>query len=76
MTRFYNLLNRLQIPKKRAFLHILASVISGGIWFIFAVAIEIFLASERGNKVVLNDAYYKKIESDLRAEIDIKRDIL
>ena len=76
MTRFYNLLNRLQIPKKRAFLHILASVISGGIWFIFALAIEIFLASERGNKVVLNDAYYKKIESDLRAEIDIKRDIL
>lgn len=76
MIRFYNLLERLQIPRKRAFLHILASVLSGGIWVIFAVAIEIFLASERGNKVVLNDAYYKKIESDLRSEINIKEDML
>lgn len=76
MTRFYNLLERLQIPRKRAFLHILASVLSGGLWVIFAVAIEIFLASERGNKVVLNDAYYKKIESELRSEINIKEDML
>lgn len=76
MTRFYDLLERLQIPRKRAFLHILASVLSGGLWVIFAVAIEIFLASERGNKVVLNDAYYKKIESDLRSEINIKEDML
>ena len=76
MTRFYNLLDRLQIPRKRAFLHILATVISGGVWFVFAVAIEIFLASERGNKLVMSEAYYKKIESDLRAEIDLKRDML
>ena len=76
MTRFYNYLDRLQIPRKRVFLHILATVISGGVWFVFAVAIEIFLASERGNKLVMNEAYYKKIESDLRAEIDIKRDVL
>lgn len=76
MGRFYNLLERLRIPRKRAFLHLLASVLSGGLWVIFAVAIEIFLASERGNKVVLNDAYYKKIESDLRFEINIKEDML
>jgi len=76
MTRFYNFLDRLQIPRKRAFFHILASVISAGIWVLFAVAIEIFIASERGNKLVSSAAYYKKIESELRAEIDLKRDML
>ena len=76
MTRFYNFLDRLQIPKKRAFFHILASVISAGIWFVFAVAIEIFIASERGNKLVSSAAYYKKIESELRAEIDLKKGML
>ena len=76
MNRFYNLLERLQIPKKRAFLHIFASIISGGFWFIFAVAIELFLASERGNKVVMDDAYYNKIKKDLLSEIDLKQDTL
>ena len=76
MTRFYNFLDRLQIPKKRAFFHILASVISAGVWFVFAVAIEIFIASERGNKLVSSAAYYKKIESELRAEIDLKKGML
>ena len=76
MNRFYGLLERLQIPKKRAFLHIFASIISGGFWFIFAVAIELFLASERGNKVVMDDAYYNKIKRDLLSEIDLKQDTL
>lgn len=76
MNRFYNLLDRLQIPKKRAFLHIFASIITGGFWFIFAVAIELFLASERGNKVVMDDAYHNKIKKDLLAEIDLKQDTL
>ena len=76
MNRFYNLLDRLQIPKKRAFLHIFAAVITGGVWTIFAVAIELFLASERGNKVVMNDAYFNKIKSDLLAEISLKQETL
>lgn len=76
MNRFYRLLDRLQIPKKRAFLHIFASIITGGFWSIFAVAIELFLASERGNKVVMNDAYSNKVKKDLLAEIDIKQDTL
>jgi hypothetical protein len=76
MNRFYGLLERLQIPKKRAFLHIFASIISGGFWFIFAVAIELFLASERGNKVVMDDAYHNKIKKDLLSEIDLKQDTL
>ena len=76
MNRFYNLLDRLQIPKKRAFLHIFASIITGGFWFIFAVAIELFVASERENKVVMNDAYHNKTKKDLLAEIDLKQDTL
>ena len=76
MKRFYSLLDRLQIPKKRAFLHIFASIITGGFWFIFAVAIELFLASERGNKVVMNEAYFNKMKKDLLAEIDLKQDTL
>ena len=76
MNRFYNLLDRLQIPKKRAFLHIFAAVITGGLWTIFAVAIELFLASERGNKIVMNDAYFNKIKSDLLAEISLKQETL
>ena len=76
MNRFYNLLDRLQIPRKRAFLHIFASIITGGFWTIFAVAIELFLASERGNKVVMNDAYFNKLKSDLLAEISLKQETL
>ena len=76
MNRFYNLLDRLQIPKKRAFLHIFAALITGGLWTIFAVAIELFLASERGNKIVMNDAYFNKIKSDLQAEISLKQETL
>lgn len=76
MNRFYNLLERLQIPKKRAFLHIFASIISGGFWFIFAVAIELFLASERGNKVVMDDAYYNKLKKNLLSEIGLKQNSL
>ena len=76
MNRFYNLLDRLQIPKKRAFLHIFASIITGGFWFIFAVAIELFVASERENKVVMYDAYHNKTKKDLLAEIDLKQDTL
>ncbi len=76
MKSFYKLLDRLKIPKRRAFLHIFASIITGGFWFIFAVAIEVFLASERGNKVVLDDAYHTKIKKDLLAEIELKQDSL
>jgi hypothetical protein len=76
MNRFYNLLDRLQIPRKRAFLHIFAAIITGGFWTIFAVAIELFLASERGNKVVMNDAYFNKLKSDLLAEISLKQETL
>jgi hypothetical protein len=76
MNRFYNLLDRLQIPRKRAFLHIFVAIITGGFWTIFAVAIELFLASERGNKVVMNDAYFNKLKSDLLAEISLKQETL
>ena len=76
MNRFYRLLERLEIPKKRAFLHIFATVISGGFWFIFAVAIEVFLKSERANTHVLADAYLKKTQADILAEIDVKQDVL
>ena len=76
MTRFYNLLERLEIPKKRAFLHIFATIISGGFWFIFAVAIEVFLKSERANAIALTDAYLKKTQADILSEIDVKQDVL
>lgn len=76
MKRLSNLLDRLQIPKRRAALHLLASVLSGGIWVICAFSIELFIASERENKVVLNDAYYEKMGADLLAEIDLKQDVL
>jgi hypothetical protein len=76
MNRFYRLLERLEIPKKRAFLHIFATVISGGFWFIFAVAIEVFLKSERANTIVLADAYLKKTQADILAEIDVKQDVI
>lgn len=76
MKRLSNLLDRLQIPKRRAALHLLASVLSGGIWVICAFAIELFIASERGSKVILNDAYYEKMGADLLAEIDLKQDVL
>jgi len=73
MNRVYMLLDRLQIPRRRALLHLIASIVSGGIWFIFAVAIELFLASERGNAIALADAYHKKTTADLLAEIEIKQ---
>jgi hypothetical protein len=76
MNGFYRFLERHEIPKKRVLAHLLVSVLSGGIWVIFAFAIEVFIASERRNKIVVANRSHEKTRSDIVTKIEDNKDVL
>jgi hypothetical protein len=66
------LLEKWQIPKSRAIAHLAFSVITAGIWVLPAILLEVFIASNRENKIWENNRKYHESLAKLKQQIQNK----
>lgn len=73
MLRIARFLKRHQIPKLRALSHALLSVVTAGAWILFAILVELFLASQRENKIWSAQRDHQEKIENLKSKIEDKK---
>ena len=70
MSRITALLDRWQIPRRRAIVHVVITILTAGFWFLPAILLEVFIASSRENKIWRAEKEYNEKVASIQNQIE------